>query len=329
MRYFHEPNLLNKDNYTTSPLCKNIGLFDYCANRSADSYFLNQLMYHSIYDDLIMFSYKYRLMASAGTLYYSRIKKHHNFTKFYEDFKIDFLELYSKNRYKISENHPISQLIKIAKEINNGNCYYCGAYEIDSIDHFLPEGQEESKFEKYFPQLCVMSYNLIPSCVICNRKKFTHVGNFAAQTFIHPYFSKFLNDDFLQCEASFDWTENTVVFTYSINPPPSWTLLNKKRLEWQFKRLDLPMRYSTKAFGNFKKLQQKFKETLDMHGINGLFLELKSKIHSIDNYLGTNNWESLMYFALINNILDFKFFLENIPSTPPRRYIAPLDVGKI
>ncbi|MBJ9370473.1 HNH endonuclease [Acinetobacter sp. TGL-Y2] len=329
MRYFPEPILCNNEVFPISPLCKNIGLFDYCVNRSADVYFINHLKNYNIYNDLVVFSYRYRLMASAGTLFYSRINKHHNFIKFYDDFKIDFLNLYKKNRYNINKNHPISQLIDISKERNDGNCYYCGAYEIDNIDHFLPEGQEDSKSGKYFPQLCVMSYNLVPSCGVCNRKKSTHVGIYATNTFIHPYFSKFLDDEFLRCDVLFDRTLKTITFTYSIELPPSWSLLNKKRLLWQFDRLDLFMRYSTKAYGNLKKVQQKYKETLESDGKQALYDQLVSEINSIDDYLGVNNWESVMYVALINKLNDFIFFLKNIPSAPPKRYINPLDLGKI
>lgn len=329
MRYHKEPELYSNITIQKVSLCKNIGLFDYCLQRSASEYFINQIRDNKIYTDLIIFSYRYRLMASAGTLYLSRINKNHHFSKFYDDFKSNFLSLYSRNRYNQKKTHPIEQIIKICEK-NNGNlCYYCGAYDFDNIDHFLPEGDTSSENGSHFPQLCVMSYNLVPSCGKCNRKKSDHVGEHATNTFIHPYFSKFLDDEFLQCEASFDWNLETITFTYSIALPSTWSLLNKKRLLWEFKRLDLFIRYSTKASGNLNKVKQKYKETLELDGENALYSQLVSEIDSIDNYLGVNNWESVMYVALINKLDDFIYYLKNITTAPPKRYIAPHDLGKI
>lgn len=329
MRYHEEPNLYSNISPEKLNLCKNIGFFDYCVQRSANEYFINQLHENKIYNDLIIFSYRYRLMASSGTLYLSRIRHHHPFSKFYDEFKIDFLSLYSRNRYNQRKTHPIEQIIKICDEKNGSLCYYCGAYEFDNIDHFLPEGEISSKNGFHFPQLCVMSYNLIPSCGKCNRKKSDHIGEYATNTFIHPYFSKFLDDEFLQCEAVFDWNLRKITFTYSISFPSTWSLLNKRRLLWEFERLDLLIRYSTKASGNLNKVEHKYKKTLELDGKKALYDQLVSEINSIDNYLGVNNWESVMYVALINKLDDFSYFLKNTTLTPPKRYINPLDLGKI
>ena len=328
MRYLDEPKLYNPSIKYQPKLCSDIGLFEYCVNRSGSKNLLYQIYTNDIYTDLKIFSFKYRLMASAGTLYYSRIKKHHYFKEFYNINKSDFLELYSKNRSKIHRNHPIQQLMDLCKDNNNNQCYYCGAKDFENIDHFLPEGKIDSNFDQFFPQLCVMSYNLVPSCGTCNRKKLRHVGKYVTETFIHPYFSSFLNDNFLNCETSFRYN-NEPTFSYTVSYPNNWLLSQKRRVEWQLDRLDILNRFSLKASSNLKKNLLEYQEILKIDGIHELKKHLDRRARSIARYLGLNNWERLMYLSLSNNIQRFSIYLINTANAPTKAYLNPLDINKL
>ena len=216
----------------------------------------------------------------------------------------------------------------LCKDHNNNQCYYCGAKDFENIDHFLPEGNIDSDFELYFPQLCVISYNLVPSCGTCNRKKLTHVGKHTTETFIHPYFSSFLNDNFLSCGASF-YYNNEPTFSYTVSYPNNWLLSQKKRVEWQLDRLDILNRYSLKASSNFKKNLLEYQEILNINGIHALKTHLDRRARSIARYLGLNNWESLMYLSLSNNINRFSIYLRNTVNVPSKAYLNPLDINKL
>lgn len=328
MRYFSEPDLYDPSKENKPKLCKDIGLFEYCVNLKGSKNLKHQIYTNNIYTDLKIFSFKYKLMATAGTLFYTRIKQHHNFKEYYNVNKEDFLELYSKNRNKIRKDHPIQQLMDLCKDKNNNQCYYCGAKDFENIDHFLPEGKINSSFDLFFPQLCVMSYNLVPSCGTCNRKKLKHVGEYATETFIHPYFSGFLNDIFLNCETSFHHN-NEPTFSYTVSYPNNWLLSQKKRVEWQLNKLDILNRYSLKASSNLKKNLIECQEILKIDGIGALKIHLDRRARSIAGYLGVNNWERLMYLSLSNNIHRFSIYLRNTSNAQTKAYLNPLDINKL
>lgn len=328
MRYFSEPELYDPSKKNKPKLCKDIGLFEYCVNLKGSENLKYQIYTNNIYTDLKIFSFKYRLMATAGTLFYTRIKQHHNFKEYYNANKQDFLELYKKNRRIKEPMHPIQQLITICINHNNGQCYYCSAKDFENIDHFLPEGQIDSNFDLFFPQLCVMSYNLLPSCGTCNQKKLKHVGEYTTETFIHPYFSSFLNDNFLNCDTSFHYN-NEPTFAYSVCCPNNWLLSQKKRVEWQLSKLDILNRYSLKASSNLKKNLLEFQEILKFDGTHALKIHLDRRARSIARDLGVNNWERLMYLSLSNNINRFSIYLRNTSNAPIKAYLNPLDINKL
>lgn len=327
MKYFNEPCLYKINGSSIVELSKNIGLFDYCVNEVSNFLFQDSLASNNIYNELEIFSYRYRLMATAGTLNLGRIKKLFPFNSFYELNKSEFLALYKANRRKKSKSHPFQQIIINCKENYNRYCYYCGVDHFENIDHFLPKGDLNSDFQLFFPQLSVMSYNLIPSCGTCNRTKSSHIGNYITETLIHPYFSKFLNDPFIYCNAHFN--NGVVSFSYSYYFPDKWLNQNKIRAKNQINKFDLLNRYSVASSSEFKKHLIKYKRTLDKSGSDTLIDLIIDEYLSVKTALGVNHWETLMYLSLARNFSNFVDYLNTISTPQSTKYINPADISRI
>lgn len=61
-----------------------------------------------------------------------------------------------------------------------GSCPMCGSSNVGTVEHYLPKTP--------FPEFSVFSFNLVPSCNICNQKRGSKHANGIAQKLLHPIF---------------------------------------------------------------------------------------------------------------------------------------------
>lgn len=62
-------------------------------------------------------------------------------------------------------------------------CPMCGSTGLGSLDHFLPKD--------VYPEFSCFPYNLVPSCLTCNKSRSTKSANAAkGEEFVHPYFDE-------------------------------------------------------------------------------------------------------------------------------------------
>ncbi|MFV5593643.1 hypothetical protein [Acinetobacter junii] len=310
MRYFEEPVLYSvSENYFKIPICKDIGLYDICVTSISDPITRFNLSDSAIRDELKRFSFKYRLMATAGTLYLDRIKHHHNFSLKITDLKTNFWDLYNTQSKNKEPKKFFKQIIDQAININDGFCFYCCVKDQEQVDHFLPEGQELSEMDDgFFPQLSVMSYNLVPSCGVCNRKKSSKVGNSVPDTFLHPYFNKFLDESFLSCSVSF--ISGDISFSYSAFSQDKWEYHQKIRFQKHIDFFDILNRYAIKADTAIKKYEFDHWLSYRTGGRAVLSSSLYRKKKSISKHLGLNSWEALMHRALYKNLNEYVDYLQ-------------------
>ncbi len=92
------------------------------------------------------------------------------------------LGAYLRAKYKGQAVGFSLQWIKKLREDHDLHaCPMCGSTNVTSLDHYLPK--------EIYPELCVFSYNLIPSCVPCNQRRGTKAARtLAGKSFVHPYF---------------------------------------------------------------------------------------------------------------------------------------------
>ncbi|MBJ2234958.1 hypothetical protein JFT61_09025 [Pseudomonas fluorescens] len=95
----------------------------------------------------------------------------------------------------------ISQL----RSVQLGSCPMCGNSTLGTVEHYLPKTP--------FPEFSVLSWNLVPSCNICNQKRGSKHVNGIKHHLLHPIFDRLLLEK-LKLLTCFD--NSTAVTQYSL-----------------------------------------------------------------------------------------------------------------
>lgn len=167
-------------------------------------------------------------------------------------------------------------------------CPFCGFGHVWTLDHYLPKAK--------YPFLSVLPINLVPSCSDCNKEKSTSVATTASQQCIHPYFDHDL------C-ATEQWlfadVEETVPVSirYFTNPPASWDMISKARVQAHFSDFKLSTRYRTQATNELATLKGLLVYDFDINGADGVHSELVKRATVALN-LHRNSWNTAMFQAL-------------------------------
>ncbi|QDT60588.1 hypothetical protein SV7mr_31120 [Stieleria bergensis] len=75
-------------------------------------------------------------------------------------------------------------------------CAYCGTREAKALDHFLPR--------KHYPHLSITLENIVACCTDCNTEKLDAVPGGQHETFFHPYYEAFPDQDWLTASVLYD-----------------------------------------------------------------------------------------------------------------------------
>jgi hypothetical protein len=88
------------------------------------------------------------------------------------------------------EEHPTTPLNRMYKQIRGltGTCPYCTIIPPQTLDHYLPKDS--------YPELSVLSINLIPACYTCNKPR-DFLAATGERALIHPYFDRIPRDRLL------------------------------------------------------------------------------------------------------------------------------------
>lgn len=70
--------------------------------------------------------------------------------------------------------------IAAMRECLIGSCPMCGSPNVGTVEHYLPKAP--------FPEFSVFSFNLVPSCNVCNQKRGSKHANGVAEKLLHPIF---------------------------------------------------------------------------------------------------------------------------------------------
>ncbi|MFK0269672.1 hypothetical protein [Pseudomonas asiatica] len=80
-----------------------------------------------------------------------------------------------------SKNHGFDWIHRI-RDAQLTSCPMCGNLSVGTVEHYLPKNP--------FPEFSVFSFNLVPSCNACNRKRGSRHKNGIKYKLLHPAFDK-------------------------------------------------------------------------------------------------------------------------------------------
>lgn len=171
-------------------------------------------------------------------------------------------------------------------------CCFCSHEVPTEIDHFLPKSK--------FPEFSILPTNLVPCCNRCNKLKANDSPISAEESYIHPYFEDY--STIIWLEAVIDFDENSVPnINYCIarNLTDSDIVLAKK-IEYQFKKLQLNKRYSHYANSEISQIEHRLKLLRVSTGVNGVRMHLQEEAISRSNF-NRNSWQGALYNCLYQN----------------------------
>lgn len=110
--------------------------------------------------------------------------------------------------YKSSSKKFKLGWIDCIREQHIGSCPMCGSSDVGTVEHYLPKTP--------FPEFSIFSFNLLPSCSICNSKRGSKHDNNVKSQLLHPIFdSEILNK--LELKTFFDVSSRVIDFELGFN----------------------------------------------------------------------------------------------------------------
>jgi hypothetical protein len=197
--------------------------------------------------------------------------------------KDDMVNLYDKNMVKNKEGRKIYNKLMLLAPLNR--CPFCGVGTVTTLDHYLPKTE--------FPIFSVLPYNLVASCKDCNTGKLASYATTENTQTIHPYYDDFTSEQWLYARVL-----RPLKIEFYVNPPATWSQVDKDRVQSHFDNYKLDTRFSVEASNVLATLNYKFIQYFSNSTDIKNELEREYKIHK-DLHL--NSWETAMYQTLYQN----------------------------
>lgn len=178
---------------------------------------------------------------------------------------------------------------RIRNAAPNNRCPLCGVGSVAHCDHHLPKSK--------YPDLAVLSMNLVPACHFCNDKKKARFPANAGQQTFHPYFDKHLLQD--------AWIHATLVsgpppvLIFDTQPPVNWSTQDKARVKRHFDACGLDITFTTNANDELPIIRERLVQQASSGGVIAVqaFLNGERDLYSVR----LNCWQHATYRELASN----------------------------
>lgn len=203
------------------------------------------------------------------------------------------------------------QTIKKGIIKNQGNsifkkkyCWYCNMKGVGTLDHFLPK-----KDNSPYPELAFYPNNLLLCCDKCNTKKkgaYKDLNN--NMYYLNPYYFDNSTIPFLIIKMSLN--NNKLKYEYDIDTSKINDSKLKTAIEYQYKKstLDLLTRFKDEVEELITNLQYDYNDN-NISTPNSFYNILKNKTTRLENERGVNNYEVVLYKAILNNSAIFNYII--------------------
>lgn len=196
---------------------------------------------------------------------------------------VSLKKLYSSQM--VPEQKPARKYYDILKSLpKRSRCPFCGIGIVETLDHYLPKS--------VFPIFSILPNNLIACCRDCNSEKSIEYATTKSSQTLHPYYDDFSNKQWLFSKVI--QTPAPAIMFY-VNPPITWSGVDRDRVESHFTCYSLNRRYSIQAANELGVLMIK----LIQYEISPVVIrKLLEEKYNIYKSICLNSWETAMYQAL-------------------------------
>lgn len=193
------------------------------------------------------------------------------------------------------ETKPMTALRgNLLKRINVARCPFCGISESSTLDHYLPKEQ--------YPEFSIFPQNLVPSCAVCNTRKWEHILDQGTNVriFLHPCYDVIPDMAFLEVRARME--VDALILSYHLTQPAGMALRTFQHLQSHFNELNLADRYRRMGLehlgGQYPALRRAFGLGQDAHRVAAKLIEGAEDFEEVS---GPNYWLAKLYRALAGN----------------------------
>lgn len=168
-------------------------------------------------------------------------------------------------------------------------CPYCAQRDVDTLDHYLPKAK--------FPTYAITPYNLVPSCMACNKVKIDDTFLRREDETIHPYYDDFTSEKWIAAQMI---EGEPVAFRFMVQCPDTWDDVKKERAKKHFTQFKLDDLYKNKASQEYVGCLNRIKRLYKRGGKELSIEDLREHIEDKD-VIHLNTWQAAMYQAIIDN----------------------------
>ncbi|WP_198420297.1 hypothetical protein [Rhodococcus sp. R1101] len=173
----------------------------------------------------------------------------------------------------------------------SGLCAFCSETQASTLDHYLPKA--------VYPELSVLSVNLLPVCHTCNHRKSNIIGSTIEGRFIHPYFDELsASAPLLKCAITTSRDQLNVDFDIRADLPIE---IFKDAL-FHFNKLGLALRYSEASAVEILNHSGLFDEAYQDEGPTGVKREAARLERSIRRKFNDLYWKVPLYRAMQDSV---------------------------
>lgn len=196
----------------------------------------------------------------------------------------ELIDIYEKQF--VNNKEPKLHYNQIKNLAPRGICPYCMIGQVTTLDHLMPK----ASFQSY----TVSPYNLVPSCLICNKDKGGYIPKVKNEQILHPYFDAELNrEQWLFARIA---GKEKKSINYFVNAPSSWSQDGKSKVLKHFEVFKLSHKFSVEAGVELDALRFLY----ESKSYSYIQSDLKERAEGVYK-LHKNYWKTAMYQALLKS----------------------------
>jgi len=194
--------------------------------------------------------------------------------------KDNMVKLYNQKMVGHPTGRKIYDKLMLLAPLNR--CPFCGIGTVTTLDHYLPEAK--------FPTFSVLPYNLVASCKDCNTGKLASYATKQNTQTLHPYYDDFTTEQWLYARVL-----QPLRIEFYVNPPATWSQVDKDRVQSHFDNYKLDTRFSVEASNVLADLRTEF----IMFNSSSLVIQQELQKKASGYYSShKNSWQTALYQAL-------------------------------
>lgn len=169
-------------------------------------------------------------------------------------------------------------------------CPYCNCGIVHTIDHYLPRNIQNG-----YPELSIISLNLVPCCRDCNSTKKDELGEYT-KLYLHPYYDNVSAERWLF--AKITYINKDPIIEYFVKNVSSYSEDLNKRIAFHFEKLEINKIYSINSISELNTTINLIRNLKISETTMRIYLK---ELAEMNARLDKNSRQTAMFYALLDD----------------------------